>query len=111
MIRLSSHIPERESMSIKTETLVIAKTDEPKMYHVYMLNDDYTTWDFCLRIITSVFHKSLEEADSITRDIHTKGKGLCGVYTYEIAETKAHIVQYKARKEGFPMRCTIEEER
>ncbi len=82
---------------------------QPKLYRVYMLNDDYTTWEFCLRIITSVFQKTLEEADAITQEIHTKGKGLCGIYTYEIAETKAAIVQYKAREEGFPMRCLLEE--
>lgn len=80
------------------------------MYLVYMLNDDYTSWDFCLRIITSVFHKTLEEANNITKDIHTKGKGLCGVYTYEIAETKAKTVEHQARREGFPMRCSVEEQ-
>ncbi|HIC42948.1 MAG TPA: ATP-dependent Clp protease adaptor ClpS [Sulfurimonas sp.] len=74
-----------------------------------MLNDDYTSWDFCLRIIISVFHKTIEEADAITNDIHTKGKGLCGIYLYEVAETKASIVEKQARSEGFPMRCSIEE--
>lgn len=97
-------------MAIKVETYTIDQLNEPKMYLVYMLNDDYTTWDFCLRIITSIFHKTLEEADNITQDIHTKGKGLCGTYTYEIAETKAKSVEYQARKEGFPMRCSIEEQ-
>jgi len=82
---------------------------EPKIHLVYMLNDDYTSWDFCLRIITNVFNKTLEEADAITNEIHTKGKGLCGIYNYEIAETKAAIVQQQAREEGFPMRCSIEE--
>ena len=75
-----------------------------------MLNDDYTTWEFCIRIINSVFQKSILEADAITRDIHTKGKGLCGIYSYEIAETKASIVKEQARKEGFPMRCSVEEQ-
>ncbi len=74
-----------------------------------MLNDDYTSWEFCLRIISGVFHKTLEEADRITHDIHTKGKGLCGVYTFELAETKASIVRQQARKEGYPMRCSVEE--
>jgi len=97
-------------MSIETETLTLNKLDEPKLYLVYMLNDDYTTWDFCLRIITGVFHKSLEEADKITQDIHKKGKGLCGIYTYEIAETKAKTVEHQARREGFPMKCSVEEQ-
>ena len=95
-------------MSIKSDTDFDIKLDQPKQYHVFMLNDDYTSWDFCLRIIIHVFHKSLEEADDITNDIHTKGKGLCGTYSYEIAETKADIVVQKARQEGFPMRCSVE---
>ncbi len=97
-------------MAIEVKTRTLNQLDEPMLYHVYMLNDHYTTWDFCLRIITSVFHKTLEEADKITQDIHTKGKGLCGTYTYEIAETKAKTVEHQARKEGFPMRCSIEEQ-
>lgn len=96
-------------MAVDVETHTINYVDEPKWYLVYMLNDDYTTWDFCLRIITDVFHKTLEEADQITREIDTKGRGLCGSYNYEIAETKAFRVQAEARKEGFPMKCSIEE--
>jgi ATP-dependent Clp protease adaptor protein ClpS len=97
-------------LAIEVQTYTINQLDQPKMYLVFMLNDDYTTWDFCLRIITGVFHKTIEEADNITQDIHTKGKGLCGLYTYEIAETKASMVRHQARKEGFPMRCTVEEQ-
>jgi len=97
-------------MALKVQTRTINHIRKPQMYHIYMLNDDYTTWDFCLRIITSVFHASREKADKITQEIHTKGKGLCGTYTYEIAETKAQYVQEQARAEGFPMRCSIEEE-
>jgi len=85
-------------------------TREPKQFAVFMLNDDYTTWEFCVRIICTVFHKNVLEADAITHDIHTKGKGLCGFYPYEIAETKASLVQQRARKEGFPMRCSVEEQ-
>lgn len=97
-------------MAIEIQTHTVNQLDEPKKYLVYMLNDDYTTWDFCLRIITNVFHKTLEEAHNITIDIDTKGRGLCGIYTHEIAETKADIVQNLARREHFPMRCSIEEQ-
>jgi ATP-dependent Clp protease adaptor protein ClpS len=83
-------------------------TSDPEMFAVFMLNDDYTTWEFCVRIICTVFHKTAEQADAVTRDIHNRGKGLCGIYTYEIAETKAHLVRQQARKEGFPMRCSVE---
>lgn len=81
----------------------------PKSYLVYMINDDYTSWDFCIRIITTVFHKSIQEADEITNEIHTKGKGLCGIFSFEVAETKAETVKSQAREEGFPMYCIIEE--
>lgn len=97
-------------MPIQLENETELLTIEPKQYAVFMLNDDYTTWEFCIKIITSVFHKTPQEADAITYDIHTKGKGLCGIYVYEVAETKASIVQEEARKEGFPMRCSIEEQ-
>lgn len=97
-------------MSIELQTELVNELRSPKRYIVFMLNDDYTSWEFCLRIITSVFHKTLEEADAITKEIHTKGKGLCGIYTYEIAETKASIVASQARKEGFPMKCSVEEQ-
>jgi len=96
-------------MAIKTETDIDIELNEPKKYLVYMINDDYTSWDFCIRIITKVFHKTVEEADAITHDIHTKGKGLCGIYSHEIAETKAEQVRSQARKEGFPMHCLIKE--
>jgi len=97
-------------MAIQLENQTELLIREPKRFAVFMLNDDYTTWEFCIRIICTVFHKSVEEADAITHDIHTKGKGLCGVYNYELAETKASLVQQQARKEGFPMRCSVEEQ-
>jgi len=97
-------------MALQYENELFNQLDEPKLYKVYMLNDDYTSWEFCLRIISRVFHKSIEEANIITQEIHTKGRGLCGVYPFEIAETKASQVHLAARKEGFPMKCHIEEE-
>ena len=97
-------------MATQLENRTDALTGTPKMFAVFMLNDDYTTWEFCVRIITTVFHKSTQEAHAITNDIHTKGKGLCGIYVYEIAETKAGVVRTQARKEGFPMRCSVEEQ-
>lgn len=97
-------------MATQLEDQTVVLTGEPKQFAVFMLNDDYTTWEFCIRIITTVFHKSIPEADDITHDIHTRGKGLCGIYSYEIAETKASVVEKQARKEGFPMCCSIEEQ-
>jgi len=97
-------------MATQLENQIDTALNHPKEFLVFMLNDDYSTWDFCIRIITSVFHKSVQEADTITNEIHTKGKGLCGIYSYEIAETKANQVEKQAREEGFPMRCSIQEQ-
>ena len=84
--------------------------DIPKKYKVFLLNDDYTTMDFVVDILIKIFHKSYEEAEKIMLDIHKKDKGLCGVYTYEIAETKVVQVHKRARDNGFPLRAYMEEE-
>ena len=82
----------------------------PKKYKVYLLNDDYTTMDFVVDILMKIFNKSLEEAERIMFEIHKKGQGLCGVYTYEIAETKVAQVHKIARENGFPLKAYMEEE-
>lgn len=87
----------------------LAKVDKPKMYLVYMLYDKHISWDFSMRMMTKIFHKSLEEADAITNEILTNGEGLCGVYMLEMAETKAKIIEQQAKDEGLSLRCLIEE--
>ena len=82
----------------------------PKKYKVFLLNDDYTTMDFVIDILMNIFHKSYEQAQDIMLEVHKKDKGLCGIYTYEIAETKTMQVRRKAKDNGFPLRATIEEE-
>jgi ATP-dependent Clp protease adaptor protein ClpS len=82
----------------------------PKKYKVYLLNDDYTSMDFVVDILISLFHKSYEEAEKIMLDIHKKERGLCGIYTHEIAETKVMQVIKKAKESGFPLKATMEEE-
>ena len=81
---------------------------EPSMYRVLILNDDYTTMEFVVEILVSVFNKSAEEATGIMLKVHKEGAGLCGVYTYEVAETKVDTVHVLAIEKGFPLRCTIE---
>lgn len=81
----------------------------PKQFKVLLLNDDYTTMDFVVRILKEVFKKSEVEAISIMRTVHEEGKGVCGVYPAELAETKVSIVHARARSEGFPLRCVMEE--
>ena len=81
----------------------------PKKYNVYILNDDYTSMDFVVDILMSVFHKTYEEAENIMLEVHKKDEGLCGVFTHEIAETKVMHVHKRAREDGFPLKATMEE--
>lgn len=82
--------------------------DEPPRYKVFLLNDDYTTMDFVVTILEKVFHKEYNEAHRLMEEIHVTGKGFCGEYTHEIAETKVHLVHQKAQQAGFPLRCIME---
>jgi len=82
---------------------------EPKMYKVLLHNDDYTTMDFVVAILTEVFRKTLQEATRIMLDVHENGAGKCGIYTAEVAETKVAVVHARARKAGYPLRCSMEE--
>ena len=84
--------------------------EEPKKYRVILLNDDYTTMEFVVEILTGIFRKSQNEAMQIMLDVHKNGKGVCGIYPYEIAETKIEQVKISARKNNFPLRVTLEEE-
>jgi ATP-dependent Clp protease adaptor protein ClpS len=85
------------------------KTEEPKLYNVIILNDDYTTMEFVLQILETLFQKSPAEAYRIMMHVHRNGRGLAGVYTYEVAETKADKVAVLAADAGYPLRATIEE--
>jgi ATP-dependent Clp protease adaptor protein ClpS len=81
----------------------------PQLFHVVLLNDDYTTMEFVVHVLESVFAKGPAEANRIMMEVHTKGRGVCGAYTFEIAETKVATVHDLARAEGFPLRAGIEE--
>lgn len=81
----------------------------PKQYKVFLLNDDYTSMDFVIEILMNVFHKNFQEAQRIMMEVHQKGHGLCGVYSYEIAETKVFQVEKHARENGFPLKAFMEE--
>jgi ATP-dependent Clp protease adaptor protein ClpS len=85
------------------------KTEEPKLYNVILLNDDYTTMEFVLQILETLFQKSPAEAFRIMMHVHRNGRGLAGVYTWEVAETKADKVATLASEAGYPLRATIEE--
>ncbi len=81
----------------------------PSLFKVLMHNDDYTTMEFVVHVLQTVFHKSATEANRIMLQVHLKGVGVCGVFPFEVAETKVDRVHTLAEKEGFPLRCTIEE--
>ena len=83
---------------------------EPSKYKVVLLNDDYTTMEFVIHVLESVFQKSPAEAYRIMMQVHVNGKGVAGVYPWEIAETKADTVTSMAREAGFPLRASLEEE-
>jgi ATP-dependent Clp protease adaptor protein ClpS len=83
---------------------------EPRRFRVLLHNDDYTTMDFVIDILMHVFGKGLEEATAIMLAVHEQGLGACGVFTEEVAETKVAQVRDKARRAGFPLRCSMEEE-
>jgi ATP-dependent Clp protease adaptor protein ClpS len=90
------------------EESVKEQIEEPAKYHVFLLNDDYTPMDFVVDILCNFFNKSEEQATNIMLTIHYKGKGLCGTYTAEIAETKVeHVVQY-ALENQHPLQCLME---
>lgn len=86
------------------------RLDEPPLYRVLLLNDDYTTMDFVVEVLKFVFHKSDDEAHRIMFNVHQQGVGVCGLYPLEIAETKIDIVDSLARERGFPLKCTMERE-
>ena len=83
---------------------------EPSMYKVLLHNDDYTTMEFVVQILMGVFHKPIQEATRIMLNVHRDGIGLCGVYSYDVAETKVATVHATARQSGFPLKCTMEED-
>ncbi len=92
------------------EFLEDVKIKYPKKYKVFILNDDYTSMDFVVDVLISIFHKTYQEAESIMLEVHKKDRGLCGVFTHEIAETKVMQVRKKAQDSGFPLKAVMEEE-
>jgi ATP-dependent Clp protease adaptor protein ClpS len=88
---------------------VETKNQDPALFKVVLLNDDYTTMDFVLHVLEAVFQKSPAEAYRIMMHVHQNGRGIAGVYPWEMAETKADTVRSLAGEAGYPLRATIEE--
>ena len=98
----------RGSTGVLTRTR--RRTKKPRLYKVILLNDDYTPMEFVIAVLEKFFRKSREDATRIMLHVHQKGVGVCGVYTYEIAETKVTQVMAFAEQHEHPLQCTMEKE-
>jgi ATP-dependent Clp protease adaptor protein ClpS len=96
------------NIGLDTAEKIADKLKEPEDYHVILLNDDFTSMDFVVEILMDVFHKSVEDAASIMLYIHEKGKGIAGIYPWDIAVTKAEQVHSLANQNEFPLKCVVE---
>lgn len=86
---------------------VKTRLQEPRKYKVIFHNDDFTTMEFVVMVLAVVFHKTEADAQRIMLDVHRRGQGTAGVYSYDIAQTKAHKAMQMARDEGFPLRISV----
>jgi ATP-dependent Clp protease adaptor protein ClpS len=109
---MAGNNPTRDDGDMKTgvATKTRPKTKKPSLYKVLLLNDDYTPMEFVVYILERFFNKNREEATRIMLHVHQKGVGICGVYTYEVAETKVTQVMSFARQHQHPLQCTMEKE-
>jgi Uncharacterized conserved protein len=89
-------------------TKVRPKTKKPSMYRVLLMNDDYTPMEFVVMILMGIFKKTREEATQVMLNVHQTGIGTCGVYTFEVAETKVAQVMDAAKRAQHPLQCTLE---
>lgn len=93
-------------------TIVVSKpksdTRTPSLYRVILMNDDYTPMDFVIHILQKFFRKDIPEATQIMLQVHKQGAGICGVFTFEIAETKVYQVNQYSRQNRHPLKCTME---
>jgi ATP-dependent Clp protease adaptor protein ClpS len=91
-----------------TATIRKEKLQPPRMYKVIMHNDDYTTMEFVILVLKKFFNKSISEAQAIMLEVHNRGYGICGIFTYEVAESKvAKVIKY-AKDNGHPLKCSID---
>ena len=109
MAQKDSH-KDRDGGQVGVITRTDPKTKKPSLYKVLLLNDDYTPMEFVVHVLQQFFAKSAEEATRIMLHVHQKGVGICGVYTYEVAETKVAQVTSFARQHEHPLQCTMEKE-
>jgi ATP-dependent Clp protease adaptor protein ClpS len=87
----------------------VQKVEPPSLYRVVLLNDDFTPMEFVVMVIQEFFHKDQETATRIMLQVHMEGKGVCGIYTHDVAATKVDQVVEISRKSGHPLQCMMEE--
>ncbi len=102
----SDSMPDGIDLAVEVAT---PKLKRPSLYRVILINDDYTPMEFVVEILESVFGMERNKATRVMLEVHTKGKGICGVFTYEIAETKVAQVMGIAQQQQHPLMCTMEE--
>ena len=102
---MAEHKNDREGSVLTEDT---TETKEPRLYKVLLHNDDYTTMEFVISILETVFHKSPHDATKIMLNVHNEGVGVAGVYTREICETNISVVHQLAKKTEFPRRCSMD---
>ena len=100
----------RDGPGVGVVTLTKHKLQKPSMYRVLLLNDDYTPMEFVVYVLEQIFNKDRDEATKIMLHVHQHGVGMCGVFTYEVAETKVTQVVDSARRNQHPLQCTMEKD-
>ncbi|MCK5575046.1 MAG: ATP-dependent Clp protease adapter ClpS [Sphingomonadales bacterium] len=118
MIKASEHIicgnknggREDEDEAFGVLTKAKPKTKRPAMYKVLMLNDDYTPMDFVVHVLQQYFRLTMDEATQVMLNVHQRGVGVCGTFTYEVAEMKVSQVMDFAREHQHPLQCVLEED-
>ena len=112
-LRQAPHLSNKESENEDGSERGVAtkarpRTKKPSMYRVLLMNDDYTPMEFVVKILMTIFNKTQEEATQVMLNVHQNGVGVCGVYTFEIAETKVAQVMDAAKRSQHPLQCTLE---
>ena len=107
---MSQQVRSQGDNQTSTQVLDRVKTQEPSLYKVLLLNDDYTPMDFVTHILQKFFQKTTEEAENIMLQVHKEGRGIAGVFNFETAETKMHIVNTYAQQNKHPLQSVIEKE-
>jgi ATP-dependent Clp protease adaptor protein ClpS len=100
--------PRRDDAGAVVAERKSARTKPPQMYQVVLLNDDYTPMEFVVMVLQQYFKRDLETATHIMLKIHHEGRGVCGVYTKDVAATKVELVLAAARRDGHPLQCIME---